>query len=478
MLREQLDDILQDLSLLGFEMSLVAGAMILLVIGLIRPKQLVSQVIFVAVLVVSMLFLSARQEAVSGFGGVLIFDSLGNLLKLVFGISALWIVLFPTAKGRNPEFYFLTLSVIIGSVFMLSANHLLVIFLAVELTSFASYLITNFNFRKRSFEAGLKYLLFGGVSSAVALYGASLIYGFTGTLLLSEMDFNLLSNPQLLNFGLLTFIGGLFFKISLVPFHIWVPSAYEEAPTESVAILATIPKIGAFVLLHRVFVTIDLLSVSWLLTAVELLGIATIIVGTLGAMRQSNAKRLVSYGAIAHSGFLLVALLIPGETGGNAFIWYSFIYILMNISVFYLLSVFESAGIVEVQQFAGLGKNESYMGGLLVLIMIALTGLPPTAGFTAKFYLFSAMWSWYQDVNDPLMLIYLIVGVFSVVFSLFFYLKIPFHYFLKERNNQPVFFSDFLNRLLATIFIGLVLWFFFRPDLLNNIVENINFIDW
>ena len=478
MLKDQLQDILQDLDLLGFEVSLIAGSLLILIAGLITRRLLVIQFIFVGVLLTGIFLLDLRPLRASGFGDVLVFDALGDLFKLVFGVSAVWIVFFPTVKGRSSEFYFLILSVLVGSVFMLSANHLLVIFLAVELTSFASYILTNFNFRKQSFEAGMKYLLFGGVSAAIALYGMSFIYGYTGTLLLSDMDFSVLNTAPLLTFGLFAFIGGLLFKVSLVPFHIWVPTAYEEAPAEAVAVLSTIPKIGAFVLLHRIFTTVDLMAADWLLVAVQCLGMITIVLGTLGAIRQTNARRMIAYGAIAHSGFLLIPLLIPGSLGVSAFVWYSIIYTLMNWSVFYLLSIFEVQGIREVWQFRGLGKQQVYLGALIVVIMIALTGLPPTAGFTAKFYVFSAMWTWYQEAGDPLMMAYFATAVLSVVLSLFFYLKIPYWYFLKDGENSSVFSCDISNYLLATIFTGLVLWFFFSPELLNNIAESINFIDW
>lgn len=477
MLTDQLANIAEQIHSLWFEMTLAIGAMLLLIAGLFFRNPLIHRTLYALILIVGLLFLLAGERTEGFiFGNVLEMNPLTHGIKLLFAASALTIAVFPGWQKKNTEFYFLLLSIIIGSSLMACANHLLIIYLAIELTSYASYIITCFNFQKRSFEAGMKYLLFGGVSSAITLYGISLIYGFTGTMALSEMEFT--QNPDLLNLGILLFMGGLFFKASILPFHLWVPSTYQEAPTEAVAILAVVPKLAALLLLHRVFIAVDLRSSFWLLVLTETAGIATLLVGTLGAMRQTNVKRLIAYGAVAHSGFILATLFIAGGLGLSAFIWYGFIYAIMNLGIFYLISVYEQKEILSLNDYAGQGSRESYLGGLMVLVLISLIGLPPTAGFTIKFYLFSGMWAWYESTGHTLMLIYLIIAVISVVFSLFFYLKIPYYSFLKEQKNKVYFKTNFAHRLIATIFVGVLLWMFFSADILNKIVENINFIDW
>ncbi|MEQ8471600.1 MAG: NADH-quinone oxidoreductase subunit N [Marinoscillum sp.] len=478
MLTDQLHQILGDLGWLSFELVIAGGAMLLLIAGLVIKRIAIIQALFALILLAAMMVTPTNTESIAIFTGSLVIDSIGNILKLLFGFSAIWIVFFPTASRHKSEFYFLILSIVLGSCLMLSANNLLVIYMVIELTSFSSYIITNFDFEKKSFEAGMKYLIFGGVSSALALYGASIIYGYTSTLTISAMDFSLVSEPLLLNVALVLFIGALLFKVSVIPFHIWVPTTYQAAPTDAVAVLTVLPKIGAFVLLHRLLFAVDIFEQYWLYSFLSITGIATIVLGTFGALGQSNVKRMIAYGAIAHSGFLLAAILIPYETGSTAFVWYAVVYALMNVTVFYLISLFEEQGKTEISDFSGLARTESYIGGLVLLIMIALVGLPPTAGFTIKFYLFTAMWEYYQSVNDSFILTYLLVGVLSVVVSLFFYLKIPFQIFLKESqlpNNSR---SSVSQRIIATIFTIIVLWLFFSPDLLNNIANNIKFIDW
>ncbi len=478
MLADQLQDILGSLSALSFEIGLLAGALLLLILGMLVKSRIAFKIAYVVVLIAGLLLIRFEDNGLMLFNENLAIDDLGAILKALLVFAGIWIVFFPTSENHGSEFYFLILSVIVGSSFMLSANNLLVIYLVVELTSFASYTLTNFNFEKKSYEAGIKYLLFGGVSSALALYGASILYGYSGTLTLSEFNFGLLENDYFLNVGMLLFVGGLLFKVSIVPFHIWVPSTYEATPTEAVTILSIVPKIAGLVLLNRVLDSLDMMGQSWLLLSITILGIATIGIGTLGALRQTNVKRMIAYGAIAHSGFLLAAVLIPYQNGLQAFVWYSVVYSIMNIVVFYLISIFESKGITEVHQFAGLSSKEAYLGGVVVVVMIALIGLPPTAGFTIKFYLFTMMWEWYQAVGDPWMLTYLLVAVVSVVFSLFFYLKVPYFLFLKDGQNQNYSRSSISQRAIATIFTLLVLWLFFSPEILNNIANNINFLDW
>ncbi|RED91887.1 NADH-quinone oxidoreductase subunit N [Marinoscillum furvescens] len=477
-LKDQLSHIIESLSQVGFEMVLIGGSLLLLLLGLIAKRSLVSQIVYVLVLVLAMTLVPLPTDLGVWFGGALAVQELTWLFRLVFSFLGVWVVFYPTANRHPFEYYFLLLAVIAGSAFMLSAQHLLVIYLAIELTSFASYLLTNFNFEKRSFEAGIKYLIFGGTASALALYGASLIYGFTGTLLVSEMDFALVQNPALLNVGLLLFIGAMLFKVSLVPFHIWVPTTYQVAPTSAVAILSVIPKIAGFVLLHRVLLAVDVHTQYWLYVVIVAVGMATIVIGTLGALRQTNIKRMIAYGAIAHSGFLLGALLIPGETGVVAFAWYALAYGIINLVAFYMVSVLEDRQLLDVKDLAGLSRTEGYFGGLITIVMVALIGLPPTVGFTIKFYLFTALWGWYQTVVDPWIMGYLVVALMSVVFSLFFYLKVPYFIFLKESDGDVQSVTNPGQRVIATIFTLVLLWLFISPDILNNIADNIKSIAW
>lgn len=478
MLKDQLTHIIGGLGSLGFEMALGLGAIILLLVGVWVKRMLVSQILFVVVLLSATFLLPVSDDFKLLFADTLVVDVAANLFKMLFGMMAIWIVFFPNASKHTSEFYFLILSVILGSALMLGANHLLVIYLSIELASYASYILTNFNFEKRAYEASMKYLLFGGVSSALALYGASLIYGFTGTLSLSDMHFTGLSSPTLLHVGWLLFIGAMFFKVSIFPFHTWVPATYQIAPTDAVAVLSVVPKIGGFILLHRMVSVIGLADHLWLYWVIIGVGIITILLGTFAAIGQTNLKRLVAYGAIAHSGFLLAAIIIPGETGITAFTWYAIVYALMNLLMFYLISVLEQKQIFSLSDLSGYYKKDVVFGILIVIAVISLIGLPPTAGFTVKFYLFLVIWERFQAVGDVVLLSYLIVAVLSVVVSLFIYLKIPYYYFLKDSTTPQAQKFTWNHKFLATIFAITLLLIFLGPEILNNIAEKIKPLHW
>ncbi len=478
MLTNQLNEILDGLGLLTYELVLAAGALLVLIIGVLSKKIWLSKVAFTLTLLVSLWWMPSISDTIQLFDGSLVLDGLGVVMKWLFSLLAIWIVFFPNSRSHPPEFYFLILSILLGSSLMLSANHLLVVYLVVELTSFSAYILTNFNFKKQSFEAGMKYLIFGGISSALALYGASLIYGFTGTLSFGLMDFELMAQPALLNVGIILFIGAILFKVSVVPFHIWVPATYQESPTDAVLILSVIPKIAGFVLLHRVISLVQIQDTYWLYVLMAVLGSVTVVFGALGAIRQTNLKRLIAYGAISHSGYLLAALLVPFEEGVTAFVWYAIIYAIMNLAIFYFISVWEVNGRKELSDLSGMYISEILLSVLVIIPIIALIGLPPTAGFTAKFYLFTILWNWYQEISDVAILSYLIVLILTVVVSLFLYLKIPFYIFLKEATAPKIDKSKTSQKILATIFSLALLWVFLRPEILNKIAEQINSINW
>ena len=193
------------------------------------------------------------------------------------------------------------------------------------------------------------------------------------------------------------------------------------------------------------------------------LGIFTIVIGTLGTLKQTNVRRLISYGSIAYTGFLLPFAVL--EISTDLFIWYAIIYALMNAGIFYAIGQFEKRGIFELSDYAGLGKSVPVMGVLMTVVLVALIGLPPTAGFTAKWFLFSSLWNSYQLGSDPFLLTYLLIGVFATAVALFYYLRVPYYMFLKSGEskieNPPVFVYSILS-LIAILLLG----FFFAPGML------------
>ncbi|MEM6734995.1 MAG: proton-conducting transporter membrane subunit [Bacteroidota bacterium] len=473
-LRDQLHDILHDLSFIGSETVLVLGAIVLLVTGLITKHRLLLKLIFSITLIFSFYLNIQLVE-----GGLFLSDSLFMNAEIVsfaslFIIAGLSIVVFPRKK-HGAEFYFFILALVVGSIFMMKANSLLIIYLSIELVSFVSYILTSFSFRKEGHEAGIKYLLFGALSSAIMLIGLGLIYGITQSFYISIWTPELFSS-LLVQVGVLFLVFGVFFKCAIFPFHMWTPATYQSAPVDAVALFSIVPKLGGLVLLKRVFLNLAFDFSHWLILLVLFFGMATIIVGTFGALRQFNTRRMISFGSIAHSGFLLGLVITPSVEYKEAFWWYSSAYTLMNLAAFYVINRYEDVSIYTNSQYS-LSKKETLMAGGFTLILVSLVGIPPLAGFTAKLFLFTSLWEIFIDTGSKTSLTYLLVSVFATVASLFFYMRIPYYAFLHKNNSSnselSIVFSQ-RSKIIATIFAILLLVLFFTPKLIMSLQSLLN----
>ncbi|MEQ9405541.1 MAG: proton-conducting transporter membrane subunit [Cyclobacteriaceae bacterium] len=461
-LEDQLTEIINNLQFLKVESTLMLGAILLLVGGMITKSGILIKSVYAGVILLAFYFNWQGLAVGSTLSESLFLTSTSQHFTAIFLLSSLIILLYKRADEHATEFYFLILSLIVGSLFIMKANSFLVTYLAVELTSFGAYILTNFSFKKKAHEAGIKYLLFGALSSAIMLFGFGLIYGISGSFYLSELgsfDLELVGNA-----GILMMLFGLFFKASIVPLHVWVPATYQEAPNDATAILSIVPKLGALVLIQRIY---SIVQSEWILNLCLILGMLTILSGVLSALRQSGARRMISFGAIAHSGFLFPFALILSETSIQAFWWYAVAYAIMNVAVFYFLEEFESRGLDRLEDFSGLGDNNPIMFVSVTVLLISLIGLPPVAGFTAKFFLFTTLWEQYQSDGQLIFIACLVVAVFATVISLFFYLRIPYYLFLvKEQTSRSIEFS-FWTKFIATLFSIVLLLLFFVPQILT-----------
>lgn len=470
-LQDQLSEIIANLGLLRVESTLILGAIILLIAGLVKKTNWLVKSIYTATILLAFYF------NWQGFAmGKILSDSISltrvahNFTSILL-LSSLLILLYKRSVEHATEFYFFILSILVGSILMMKANSFLVTFLAVELTSFSAYILTNFSFKKSSFEAGIKYLLFGAISTAIMLFGFGIIFGTTGTFFISE--WSTLGGAELsFNLGLLFVIFGLLFKASVVPFHIWVPAAYQSAPNDATAVLSIVPKLAALVLLHRIFQTgvID----NWIAQLCLILGLLTIVLGTFSALRQKNARRMISLGAIAHSGFLLPLALVSSETASQAFWWYAVVYAIMNVAIFYLIDEYEKNEVFELADYDGLGNANPQVGVVITIVLISLIGLPPLAGFTAKFFMFGTLWESYSLNGETLTMIYLVVAVFATVISLFFYLRIPYRMFLVKTETPRSIEFPFSTKIVATLFSIALILLFFAPQILTVMQQLLN----
>ncbi|SNS82169.1 NADH dehydrogenase subunit N [Ekhidna lutea] len=472
---DQLNGILADLQGVWAESALMLGAIAVLVLGLARSGRAIKALFLIVLIFACYLNLTngLRGDILSGSLFLSVHTSTFGILFL---ITASFLLLFKRGDKHSTEFYFFILSMLTGSLLMMKANSLLIIYLSIELVSFSSYILTNFSFKKKGFEASIKYLLFGAICSAIMLFGLGIIYGSTSTFLVSEWNSETFSAllPQV---GFILLLVGIFFKISIAPAHLWVPATYQEAPADATAFMSIVPKLAALVLLKRIFEGQIFTSNHWIYSLVLGLGILTIVAGTLGAFRQSNARRMISFGAIAHSGFLLPLTLIQSTTASESLWYYSVVYAIMNMVTFYLLDVHERNGIVEIDDYKQTSRSV-WIGAIFSLILVSLVGLPPLAGFTAKLFLFTTLWEGYSLLENSQMLWYLIVAVIATVGSLFFYLRIPRAIFLSQSTDNQSINLNLSTKILATLFCIVLLLLFFAPQLvmeaqqlLNNVHE-------
>ncbi|WP_425391866.1 NADH-quinone oxidoreductase subunit N [Ekhidna sp.] len=471
-LNDQLTGILNDLQGVWVESTLILGAILILILGLIKENNWVLKGCFLVVIL-----LAFYLNLSSNLDGFILEESL-QLTRLsrsftaIFILVAFLLLIFNRSSRHLSEFYFFILAMLVGSTFMMKANSLLIIYLSIELASLASYVLTNFTFKKRGFEAGIKYLLFGAISSAVMLFGLGLIYGTTGTFFISEWGTQTFDS-LLSQVGFIFLLFGIFFKISLAPSHIWVPATYQAAPPDATAFMSIVPKLAGLVLLMRIFDTNSFSENHWVIQLVMVLGMITLIIGTLGALLQQNARRMISFGAIAHSGFLLPFALMGNDFTQEAFWYYAVVYAIMNLAAFYLLDIYERQEVNTVSDYANTNKSV-WLGASFTLILISLIGIPPVAGFTAKFFLFTNLWENYQLAENSIYLWYLIVAVLATVGSLFFYLQIPKQIFLSQPEDLKSFNFKNSTKILATLFCIVLLLLFFVPQLVMEAQQLVN----
>ncbi|MDB5115247.1 MAG: hypothetical protein JWQ79_739 [Mucilaginibacter sp.] len=393
----------------------------------------------------------------------LIIDNLSFVLLLYFA----WDKPLRSHPKRLSDLYSITIAAILGLHLMTMAANLLSVYLTIEMVSIASYLLVSYRSENAfSTEAGLKYVLFGAASSAIMLYGISLLYGFSGTLNLFDVNFVvglIQANGAGVTFALILVLVGFGFKLSFVPMHFWVPDVYEGAPTPITAFLSTVPKIAAFGLLVN-FLTPFISSREWRSfdfgAYLAAIGIITMIAGNFAAVLQNNAKRMLAYSSIGHTGFALMAIVTFTSQGITALTYYLAVYAIANIGALVLVTYFTNiTGSEDISSYKGLGLKYPTASICFIIILISLTGLPVTAGFTGKLLVFSAVYSVYQDSHSVWLLLLTITGALTTVVSLFYYIKIPLNLFLKrtETNGESISQPNYLLILGVIISVLIVL---------------------
>lgn len=488
-LKEKLELIGTSLSYFVPELILIAGILLVVCAGLIRKEKVaLFNVLSITLLTLSLLSVVLNWTLYATptmlFGGMARSDDFSAYLKVLFDAAGILTAVMTWRRKDHqthlPEYYALLLAVVLGAHLLVMTSNLIMVFISLELISISSYALAGFSFSKRGSEASLKYFLFGSVASAVMLYGFSLLYGFTRTLDFSSVEFveALLAKESIAFFiAALMAVTGFLYKIAAAPLHPWAPDVYEAAPMPVVAFFSVVPKLAGVGVLTKFILALNAFgqsTVDWQFILC-LVSILSLTVGNFAALWQKDPKRLMAYSSIAQSGFLLVGVASLQQQGIHFMLFYASVYLIMNFLVFGYLQYFESFGFTTLNTFAGAGKALAGPSVLILVGFIALTGLPPTAGFTAKLFIFSALWESYQVHDKPILLWLLVFGLLNTVVSLFYYLRIPYYAFIKSGESNAK-----ANILTFENFFGLVLvlcllLLFFKPGLLMGWINKINF---
>ncbi len=463
------------------EIFLSLSIMFLLILGVFKKNssKLIQNISLIILLLTAVIIFNETLsiEEVKLFNNSVIIDYLSSFMKIITLISGLMVLVISSNylksfKILKIEYPILILSSVLGMMIMISSYDLIVFYMGLELQSLALYVLATFNRDQiKSSEAGLKYFVLSALSSGLLLYGCSLIYGFTGSTNFDVITNQLNSNEYSLTFGIVFILVGLAFKISAVPFHMWAPDVYEGSPTSVTLFFAIVPKIAALTVLIRfLYVPFVNLFDQWQMILI-FLSIASMVFGAIAAIGQRNLKRLIAYSSISHIGYAIAGLTTGTNEGIQSSIIYITIYILMNLGLFScLLMLKRNENYYEtLDDLSGLSKNHPLLSLSLLLILFSLAGIPPLAGFFAKFYIFKA-------VIEQSMYFLAIVGLLSTVIAAFYYLRIiKIIYFDKEKekyDNDHGFWLKF-SLSVSTVFI---LIYFIFPSQIIDAVSKINII--
>ena len=411
------------------------------------------------------------------FNGSVVIDYLASFMKFITIIAALMALIvssnyLKTFKILKIEYPILVICAVLGMMVMISSNDLIVFYIGLELQSLSLYVLSSFNRDEvKSSEAGLKYFVLSALSSGLLLYGCSLIYGFSGSTNFEIIANNLDSEQYVLTFGIVFILVGLAFKISAVPFHMWAPDVYEGSPTSVTLFFTIVPKIAALTVFIRfLYVPFINLIDQWQMILI-FLSIASMVFGAVAAIGQKNIKRLIAYSSISHIGYALAGLTTGTNEGIQSSVIYITIYFVMNLGLFSCLLMLKRNDqyYETLDDLSGLSKNHPLLSLSLLVILFSLAGIPPLAGFFAKFYVFMA-------VIEQSMYFLAIVGLLSTVIAAFYYLRIiKIIYFDQEKEKYD---SDhsFWLKFSLTVSTILILIYFIFPSQIIDVVSRINII--
>ncbi len=422
-----------------------------------------------------LIIFTSNNDIVKFFNASFSNDNFSLYSKILISVSTLFILLITKKyiidiKTNKFEYPVLILLSVLGMFIMVSSNDLIVFYLGLELQSLSLYVLASIDRDNlRSTEAGIKYFVLSALSSGLLLYGCSLIYGFTGStnfeqIAIASTDFNLG-----IIFGMVFILVGLAFKISAVPFHMWTPDVYQGAPTSVTSFFSVVPKIaGIAIFIKFMYLPFREILGEWQYILV-FMSIASMILGAVAAIGQTNIKRLMAYSSIGHIGYAIAGVSVGTENGFQSTLVYISIYVVMNIGAFACILLMKRGGkyVEELNELSGLSKNHPLVSLGLMIILFSLAGIPPLAGFFAKFYIFMA-------VIENEMYTLAIIGLVTTVVSAFYYIRIIKIMYFDEPKKPFEKFTDYRIHGPIALSCILLVSFFLYPSILNEIVSSIS----
>jgi NADH-quinone oxidoreductase subunit N len=476
-----MQDIWSDLRFFSPELAL-SGVILLVLIGDLLLRHTHKEVVLTVALAGLLGTLVATHVVADGqshliFSGMVVLDPFAVFFKYLAVTATAIVVIFSMRSPETPreakgEFTTMMLAICLGMMLMAAASDLLMVYLAVEISSVVGYILAGFRRGSRkSAEAALKYIIYGGVASGIMLYGMSLLYGLAGSTSLFEIRDVLLKGTTA-SFTLLVAVilvfAGIGYKIASVPFHMWCPDVYEGAPTPVTALLSVGPKAAGFAVLVRFFFIVFVEPASWgkpMLAEIgdvpwplflAILSMATMTLGNLSALGQTNIKRFFAYSSIAHAGYMLMGAAAASQQGLQAMLFYLVVYLFMNLGAFLVvIAIQASLGVEEISDYRGLAYRSPWLAVTMAIFLFSLTGVPPFAGFIGKLYLFAALLA----KGGSLMYILAIVGIVNSVVSLYYYARVVRTMFLdKPVETSPVRAPELYRWTLAVLVIPIIVF--------------------
>ena len=458
------------------EIFLSLAIMFLLMLGVFIKKsfKLVNLLTILSLIFAIALVLNQPNEIVKIFNESYIIDRLSIFMKVLTLLFCFFVLLSSKdyIKSNNIdkiEYPIIILASTLGMILMISSYDLIIFYLGLELQSLCLYILASFKRDdERSTEAGLKYFVLSALASGLLLYGCSLIYGFTGSTNFEIISANLDEANTGAVFGIVFIIVGLAFKVSAVPFHMWTPDVYEGSPTSVTSFFALVPKIAAISVFIRFMYVPFVNVISQWQTIIIFLSIASMILGAVAAIGQSNIKRLMAYSSIGHMGYALAGIAAGTNAGIQSTIIYLTIYLVMNLGAFACIFMMKRESIFyeNIKDLSGLSKNHPALALSFLIILFSLAGIPPLAGFFAKFYVFMA-------VIEVKMYALAIIGLVTTVISAFYYLRIiKVIYFDKPKKpfEESYDWGLKISLILSSI---LILTYFIYPSILVDTISSI-----